>query len=180
MKKFLALLFSLAFWIISGQFNIKVLKTGEDTPIPNAAISCNGKNIGKTNHKGVLQFNTKCKNIDVKAEGFYESDVKVEKEINVSLTKIDPKTKLIETVIISDKSDPHALEILQKVNDNYKNNSPKSLDSYAFRSYEKISLDFDQDSIQHYNRYFEKRLDSLKMLPEKKQSTKKKKATSRG
>lgn len=175
MKKFLALLFSLAFWIISGQFNIKVLKTGEDTPIPNATISCNGKNIGKTNHKGILQFNTKCKNIDVKAEGFYESDVKVEKEINVSLTKIDPKTKLIETVIISDKSDPHALEILQKVNDNYKNNSPKSLDSYAFRSYEKISLDFDQDSIQHYNRYFEKRLDSLKMLPEKKQSTKKKK-----
>ena len=68
----------------------------------------------------------------------------------------------------SDKSDPRALEILQKVNDNFKNNSPQSLDSYAFKSYEKISLDFDEDSIKHYSNSLNQKIDSLKSLPKKK------------
>lgn len=175
MKKFSALLFFFIFIAVSGQSKITVLNTEGNTPIPNAVISCNGKSLGKTNHEGVLLFNTKCKNIDIKANGFYETQAKVENEITISLSKTDPKIHSIEAVIINDRSDPLALEILKKVNDNYKNNSPQSLDSYSFRSYEKISLDFDEDSIRHYNQFLEKRLDSLKMLPKKKQSTKKKK-----
>ncbi|MFL9835835.1 DUF5686 family protein [Chryseobacterium terrae] len=77
----------------------------------------------------------------------------------------DLKTKDIEAVILQDKSDPRALEILQKVNDNYKLNSPESLPSYSYKSYEKISLDFDQDSIKAYNDFITKRIDSLKKLP---------------
>ena len=77
----------------------------------------------------------------------------------------EPKTKNIEAVILQDKSDSRALEILQKVNDNYKINSPESLPSYSYKSYEKISLDFDQDSIKAYNNFITKRIDSLKKLP---------------
>lgn len=61
----------------------------------------------------------------------------------------------IETVVIADKSDPRALEILKKVNQYFTRNSPKSLESYAYKSYEKISLDIDEDSISQYNRFFE-------------------------
>lgn len=65
------------------------------------------------------------------------------------------KVTSIETVIIEDKSDPRALDILKKVNKNYKENSPKSLDSYAYKSYEKISLDIDEDSISQFNKFFD-------------------------
>ncbi len=174
MKKLSALLFSLVFLVVSGQSKIKVLKNEENTPIQNAAVSCNGKLLGKTNSDGILEFNTKCKKVSIKAAGFYEDDMAVKKVMEISLTKTDPKMQSIEAVIISDKSDPRALEILKKVNENYKSNSPQSLDSYSFKSYEKISLDFDEDSIKHYNQFIEKRLDSLKLLPEKKQSAKKK------
>jgi len=58
-------------------------------------------------------------------------------------------------VVIEDKSDPRALEILKKVNKNYQANSPKSLESYAYKSYEKISLDIDEDSISQFNKFFD-------------------------
>lgn len=65
------------------------------------------------------------------------------------------KITSIETVVIEDKSDPRALEILKKVNKNYQANSPKSLESYAYKSYEKISLDIDEDSISQFNKFFD-------------------------
>lgn len=79
----------------------------------------------------------------------------------------EPKTKNIEAVILYDKSDPKALQILRNVNENYRQNSPESLPSYSFKSYEKISLDFDQDSIQAYNSYIKRRIDSLKNIPQR-------------
>ncbi|STD03726.1 hypothetical protein [Chryseobacterium carnipullorum] len=36
----------------------------------------------------------------------------------------------------------------------FRENSPKSLGSYSFKSYEKISLDIDQDSITQFNQFF--------------------------
>ena len=175
MNKLLPFLLSILYLNISAQSKITVLKAGEGTPISNATVSCNKKILGKTNALGVLQFRTKCKKVDVKAPGYYEDEAVVDQVMEIALSKADPKTQSIEAVIINDKSDPLALEILQKVNDNYQNNSPQSLDSYAFKSYEKISLDIDEDSIKHYNTYLEKRLDSLKNLPEKVQSAEKKK-----
>jgi hypothetical protein len=65
------------------------------------------------------------------------------------------KITSIETVVIQDKSDPRALEILKKVNQLFWENSPKSLDSYSYKSYEKVSLDIDEDSISHFNQIFE-------------------------
>ncbi|WP_048509827.1 hypothetical protein [Chryseobacterium sp. FH2] len=64
------------------------------------------------------------------------------------------KVTNIEAVVIEDKSDPRALEILKRVNQSFKENSPKSLSSYAYKSYEKISLDIDEDSISQFNKFF--------------------------
>ncbi|MDQ1162907.1 hypothetical protein QE422_003275 [Chryseobacterium sp. SORGH_AS 447] len=65
------------------------------------------------------------------------------------------KVTAIEGVTIEDKSDPRALEILKNVNRMFTENSPKTLDSYSYKSYEKISLDIDEDSISQYNKFFE-------------------------
>ena len=113
--------------------------------------------------------------MEVSASGFFQDDVVVDKVMEVFLAKNDGKMQSIQTVILEDKSDPRALEILKKVNAQYSNNSPKSLDSYSFKSYEKISLDLDEDSIKNYNSVIEKRIDSLKKLPEKAQTAEKKK-----
>lgn len=68
------------------------------------------------------------------------------------------KITSIETVIIEDKSDPRALEILKKVNQLFKENSPKTLNSYSYKSYEKVSLDIDEDSISQFKKLFENNL----------------------
>ncbi|WP_294321944.1 hypothetical protein [uncultured Chryseobacterium sp.] len=65
------------------------------------------------------------------------------------------KVTAIEGITIEDKSDPRALEILKKVNRMFSENSPKTLDSYSYKSYEKISLDIDEDSVAQYNKFFE-------------------------
>lgn len=145
------------------------------SPISGATVTCNGKTLGYTNSEGVIDFRTKCKKVDVSAKGYYEADVVVDKIMEISLVKADPKVQSIEAVIINDKSDPEALKILTKVNERFKENAPQSLDSYTFRSYEKISLDFDQDSIQNYKAALDRRLDSLAQLPKKTQTEKKKK-----
>lgn len=56
----------------------------------------------------------------------------------------------IETVVLENNSDPQALEILRKADLLYRFNSPKSLDSYSYKAYEKVSLDIDQDSISKF------------------------------
>ena len=175
MKKHFIFFFSFFILLLFGQSKITVLKAGERTPINNAAVSCNGKLLGKTNAAGILNFKSKCKKVDVKAAGFYEDEAVVDRVMELTLSKVDPKTQSIEGVIISDKSDPRALDILRKVDELYKDNSPQSLDSYAFKSYEKISLDFDEDSIKQYNQYLNHRLDSLKLLPKQTQTAEKKK-----
>ena len=175
MKKYIAFLYLFILVPLSGQSRITVLKTGERTPIPNATITCKGIILAKTNAEGIAHFKTKCKKVDVKAVGFYEDEAVVDKVIEIALSTADPKTQSIEGVIISDKSDPRALAILTKVNNLFKDNSPNSLESYSFKSYEKISLDFDEDSIKNYNQFLDHRLDSLKLLPQHKQSAEQKK-----
>ena len=175
MKKHLSL-FSLFFVLVAfAQSKITVIKAGERTPISNATISCDGKLLGRTDLNGVLNFRTKCKKVEVKAAGYFEDEAVVDKVMETTLSKSDPKTQSIQGVVIADKSDPRALAILQKVNDSFKNNSPQSLESYAFKSYEKVSFDFDEDSIKQYNNYLNNRLDSLELLPQKVQSAEKKK-----
>ena len=175
MKKLLLIVFSFLFLNISAQSKITVFSAGNNLPITGATVSCNNKFLGTTNAQGFLQFRTNCKKVNVKAPGFFEDEAVVDKVMEVVLSRSDPKTQSILGVIIDDKSDPLALEILRKVNDNYKINSPQSLDSYAFKSYEKISLDIDEDSIKHYDQFINHRLDSLKTVPIKEQSKDKKK-----
>lgn len=166
MKKLYILLLSFGYISIFSQSKIIVKSSANNAVISNASVFCNEKLVGKTDASGILNFKTKCKKVEVSARGYFEDDVVVDKVMEVFLTKADPKTQNIQTVILEDKSDPRALEILRKINDNYKQNSPLSLDSYSFKSYEKISLDFDEDSINAYNAYVANRIDSLKNLPQ--------------
>ncbi|MDR6464998.1 hypothetical protein [Chryseobacterium sediminis] len=123
-------------------------------PVFNAKISCDNTVIGYTNEQGVLEFKTGCKNIDIDADSYQKETVSVESSMEISLLKKSSKTTSIEAVVIEDKSDPRALEILKKVNKLFNENSPKSLGSYSYKSYEKISLDIDEDSLTQFNQYF--------------------------
>ncbi|WP_426480412.1 DUF5686 family protein [Chryseobacterium sp. R2ACT005] len=123
-------------------------------PVFNAKVSCDNTIIGYTNQQGVLEFKTECKNIDIDADSYQKETISVESSMEISLIKKSSKTTRIEAVVIEDKSDPRALEILKKVNKLFNENSPKSLGSYSYKSYEKISLDIDEDSLSQFNQYF--------------------------
>ena len=166
MKNIFIIVFSFSFCYAFSQSKIIVKNAADDTAIHGAEISCKNQVLGRTDHSGTLIFNTKCSKVEVTAKGFYEEDVVTDKLMEVFLTKTDVKTREIQSVVLQDKSDPKALEILKKINENYQENSPKSLDSYSYKSYEKISLDFDEDSIKAYNNYIGNRIDSLKKLPQ--------------
>ncbi|MCU7613224.1 hypothetical protein N0B16_02145 [Chryseobacterium sp. GMJ5] len=72
------------------------------------------------------------------------------------------QVKDIEEITIVDKSDPRALEILRKVDHLFKSNSPQSLESYTYKSYEKVSLDIDEDSISAFNQVFNQNFNLFK------------------
>lgn len=152
---------------LHAQSKIIVKNSVNQQPILGATVKCGKTVLGKTNISGELEFKTTCKKVDVSAAGFYEDEAVVDKVMEAFLSTEDPKTKSIKTVVLENKSDPEALRILREVNNRYAENSPKSLPSYSFKSYEKISLDIDEDSIKAYNSFIARRIDSLQNLPEK-------------
>ncbi|KUJ52481.1 hypothetical protein [Chryseobacterium sp. JAH] len=154
MKKGLIFLLMWMFVFGFSQSKLTVINEAKGTPIANAIISCNDKIIGKTNDNGFVEFSSKCKSIQITATNYYKESALVEDEMTVTLINTSAKTQSIETVILEDRSDPQALEILRRTDQLFKSNSPQSLDSYAYKSYEKVSLDIDQDSISAYNEIF--------------------------
>ena len=154
MKKGLIFLLMWMFVFGFSQSKLTVINEAKGTPITNAIISCNDKIIGKTNDNGFVEFSSKCKSIQITAPNYYKESALVEDEMTVTLINTSAKTQSIETVILEDRSDPQALEILRRTDQLFKSNSPQSLDSYAYKSYEKVSLDIDQDSISAYNEIF--------------------------
>lgn len=154
MKRELLLLFFLLSFLGYSQSKIKVVDDATQKPVYNAKISCDNTVIGYTDQQGILEFKTGCRSIDIDAGSYQKENINVESSMEVSLLKKASKTTDIETVVIEDKSDPRALEILRKVNKLFHENSPKSLGSYSYKSYEKISLDIDEDSLSQFNQYF--------------------------
>ncbi|MEG1591203.1 hypothetical protein [Chryseobacterium sp.] len=162
MKGKLSFVFLWIFIFGFSQSKITVFNDVNKIPIANASVSCNGKILGKTDVTGSLEFKTKCKNVQIEASGFYKESTLLENTTQIYLTPTSSKTFAIETVILEDKSDPRALEILRKVDKHFKSNSPESLDSYSYKSYEKVSLDIDQDSITAFNNVFTNNLGLFK------------------
>lgn len=154
MKRGLQLFFFLICFLGYSQLKIKVVDAASQKPVSKAKIFCGSTIFGYTNTQGILEFKAECKNIEVEADSYQKETTTVESSMEVFLIKKPLKTTNIETVIIEDKSDPRALEILKKVNKLFNENSPKSLGSYAYKSYEKISLDIDEDSLTQFNQYF--------------------------
>ncbi|UZT97595.1 hypothetical protein ODZ84_20840 [Chryseobacterium fluminis] len=155
MKRVLLFIFFLISVFGFSQSKIRVADESNDVPISGARVLCNGKILGHTDRQGYLEFKSKCKNIRIEAENYQKETVTAEENMNVSLLRTDSKTTSIEMVVLEDKSDPRALEILKKVNQLFRENSPKTLHSYSYKSYEKISLDIDEDSISQFAQFFE-------------------------
>ena len=161
MKQTLSAIFLLFFTLYFSQNQLQVINTKNQKAVYNAAVYCDDDLLGKTDANGKLTFKTKCKKVEIFANNFEDKEVSVQKEMKVSLTPSKEKTGNIDKVILTDKSDAKALKILDEFNKNYKKNSPQALDSYQFKSYSKISIDVDQDSIADYQNFLAKRTDSL-------------------
>lgn len=161
MKKIWFILFLIVAGSIFGQSKLKVLSAGDLLPISNASVYCNGKLLARTNAEGIAFFRSNCRAVDVRAKGYYEDEVVVDKVMEITLAKEEHRSGSIEKITLNDKNDERAIAILNMVNDRYADNSPISLDSYSFKSYERISFDLDEDTVTAYRDFLEKRLDSL-------------------
>lgn len=149
------------------QTKLKVTDFDTGKPISNAAVYCNDELISTTDDKGEAQFKTKCKSIDVEADFYDGTEAKVSDFITVRLRKSSEKSRNIQRIIIQDKSDARALKILDEAEKRFKENAPNSLESYNFKSYSKIAIDLDKDSIENYRAFMHRRADSLAAIPKK-------------
>ncbi|MDN3694127.1 hypothetical protein QWZ06_18515 [Chryseobacterium tructae] len=140
---------------------MRVFNKSNKQPIPNAGVYCDDNLLGKTSQEGVLSFKTKCKKVEILASNFEDVLVDVKVSMEIPMQPLSEKRENIERIIITDKSDPRALKILDEVNRKAKENSPKSLDSYNFKSYTKFSIDVDKDSIDTFKNFLAIRKDSL-------------------
>ncbi|MFY1045647.1 DUF5686 family protein [Chryseobacterium sp. GP-SGM7] len=174
MTRLLSALLLLFTVLTFGQSQLKVFNKSTKKPIENAAVYCDDNLLGKTNYEGVLSFKTKCKKVEVLASNFEDALVDVKKSMEVSMQPLSDKMSNIDRVVIQDKSDPRALRILDEVNKRAKDNSPKSLDSYDFKSYTKFSIDVDKDSVDTFKNFLASRKDSLSRV-EKKEAKQKEK-----
>lgn len=175
MKNFSVFIFLLFANVAFSQSQLKVTSTGNRAPISGAKVSCDNKILGYTDASGNITFRSKCTKVTVYKNGFKEDEVVVDKKMELALAEEGKDVKSIEGVILDDKSDPRALRILDLVDDKYKENSPRSLDSYSYKSYNKVAYDINIDSIATYRDYVSKRNDSLKSLGQNNLSKNKKK-----
>ena len=167
MTKLLSPLFFFISILFFGQTQLKVFNKVDKKPIENATVYCEDNLLGKTDFEGKLSFKTKCKKVEILASNFDDVLVDVKKSMDVALISSSEKNNNIEKVIISDKSDPRALKILDELNKRAKDNSPKSLDTYNFKSYTKFSIDVDKDSIDTFKTFLASRQDSLSKIDKK-------------
>lgn len=166
--------FLFASTFLFSQSKLKVYSSDNQKPIKGAKVYCNDKLLGHTDENGLLNFTTKCPKVDVEANHFIGDEVVVDKTMEIALDKESSKTRDIEAVTLTNQSDPRALAILDKVFRSFKDNSPNALDSYSYKSYEKMSFDLDQDSINDYSQFIASRKDSLSKLSNRALPTKEK------
>lgn len=177
MKKLLSTFFALFAICVFGQIQFKILNKENKQPISNASIYCEDNLLGKTDTKGALTISTKCRKVEVLANNFDDAQFDVKKTNDYFLKPSSEKGSNIDKIVITDKSDPRALRILDELNKRAKQNSPKSLETYNFISYSKLSMDVDKDSIDTFKDFLAIRKDSLSKVEkiEKKQTASEKK-----
>ncbi|PZU87230.1 MAG: hypothetical protein DI529_07555 [Chryseobacterium sp.] len=177
MNKILPFIFLFYTSLFFSQSTLTVYRSDNHKPIKGAKVYCNDKLLGQTNEKGILTFTTKCPKVDVEIENYIGDEVVVDKVMEIGLDRDNIKANEIQGVVLNNQSDPRALAIIEKVFKSFKENSPNSLDSYSYKSYEKMSFDVDEDSIQDYSRFVDARKDSLsrvanRRLPKKEKDRK--------
>ncbi len=168
MNKIFPLIFLFYTSLFFSQSTLTVYRSDNQKPIKGAKVYCNDRLLGQTNEKGIITFTTKCPKVDVEIDNYIGDEVVVDKVMEIGLDRDNIKANEIQGVVLTNESDPRALAIIDKVFKSFKDNSPNSLDSYSYKSYEKMSFDVDEDSIQDYTRFYNARQDSLSRVVNRK------------
>jgi len=168
MNKIFPFIFLFYTSLFFSQSTLTVYRSDNQKPIKGAKVYCNDRLLGQTNEKGIVTFTTKCPKVDVEIDNYIGDEVVVDKVMEIGLDRDNIKANEIQGVVLTNESDPRALAIIDKVFKSFKDNSPNSLDSYSYKSYEKMSFDVDEDSIQDYTRFYNARQDSLSRVANRK------------
>lgn len=164
MKKILLLFLGFLSAVIYGQSTITITDAANSQPLKNVVVNCGNTILGTTDSAGKLDFKSSCKTVKITLPGYFQENIIVEPKMSVQLSKKEQGLGGIETVVLEDVSDPKALSLLDQVLEKYPENSPKSLPSYKFKSYEKISMDIDVDSLEYYNQSVRNNMQMMKVL----------------
>lgn len=157
-------------FILWGQSKVTVYDSDIRTVMEGAEVYCNHQLIGKTNAQGVLSFTTKCTEVLIKKKGYRTEKAVVDKFMQKSL--FPEEEQEIGKRKLDAQSDKAALKILDEVHRKFEQNSPKSLSSYRYKSYEKLAVDINPDSISSYNQSLREALgnfDKIKWVRKKQQ-----------
>ena len=149
-------------FMLWGQYKLTVYDRDIRTAMEGAEVYCNHQLIGKTNAQGVLSFTTKCTEVRIEKKGYRSEKAVVDQIMQKSL--FPEEQREIETRKLNAPSDQAALKILDQVQKHYAENTPKSLPSYRYKSYEKIAVDIHPDSVQYYRNEMGKVVQQLDKL----------------
>jgi len=149
MKQFCLLFFFLTL-SLQAQFQVNgiVKESATNKPLPFATIAASdGTNaISDVDGKFSLLFKTRADTFEVSYIGFHKSSVGIEKDKTFYTVVLSPKTDALQEVMISNKNP--ALAIIRKAIANKNNNNPaKKLHSFEFKSYNKLIVTANPDSI---------------------------------
>lgn len=149
MKHF-CLLFFFFTLSLQAQFQVNgiVKESSNNKPLPFATITINdGANtISDVDGKFSILSKKRINTFDVSYIGFYKSTVIIEKDKPFYTVLLSPKTDALKEVVISNENP--ALAIIKKVIANKNNNDPqKKLSSFQFKSYNKLIVTANPDSI---------------------------------
>lgn len=128
----------------------KITDSETSEPMPFVNVYFKGTEIGtSTDFDGFFKLNGISKNDTLEASyvGYKKKTIKIKlgtkQNINFQLA---PDAKVIDEIIITDKYENPAWEILRKVIENKAKNSPEHLESYEHECYNRVEIDIDKIS----------------------------------
>lgn len=150
MKQFCFLFFLFAF-SLHAQFQVNgiVKDYSSNKPLPFATITVNNSEsfISDVDGKFNILLPKKIISLDVSYIGFYNSTVTITNNKNYYSIFLSPQTNNLKEIVVTNKN--QTLAIIKKAIENKNNNDPqKKLSSFEFKSYNKLIVTANPDSIR--------------------------------
>lgn len=145
MKHFLLLTLTFCSFSLWGQHTFEIKDQANDLPVANVEVLDSSKEIlGVSNQDGIVDLKDNTLIIFIDHPGFPPQSIQLSPEQKVIYLNSD-LVNLKDVEVIA--NDSKSLNLIRKVIENQKRNSPKSLSSYRYDAYTKLWVDAQGDSL---------------------------------